>query len=1160
MELALRLSFDPSSLARYDREFNPFATVHTTDVKQGINITEGMASKRVPFVREVRGQDGKLLLEAEERVLLFPNALGKTESRDQGETSRQGLVPIRDPCEDICVRVYVHSLHLDDSKDSVADAKVDGEKPYLYTVGPGVRPIVVFLGQVNMPAHVLLRFLISDGTAALANDSQKKKKKGSSDDDAGGQEEFPSTRLKQELVSVATKEGVEIRIDALRQGNAADRALAATLEAMDPEKLMVKGIVHMHASLRATTPETQALTLEERLDLLEDFYISKAPVDREMRKHHKRIHMETASQAYDKYTARENELLQRAWKRYQQAYDEFWETMGDGRLRFGKTVLAPDAPHMARFRLPFWLNGADRLPFAEWWLRTLPQNAPHLPRATLGTERFLRNTLEIGINHMGLTVAEFSASARDVLQGARNLSQEQRSAYLDRTSKTWGRFVRCLEALFAALMAPAHACRYSSDGRYVNALYRLLRVDVETPQHDTAAGVSDDGDCEDLEKLMIIIWAILITGRDGGELGSGGRGWSDSLVATARHLLQHYCDFNTFGSVRGAQLADASPEDEEGIIGTAEDLTEDIGGHMYATAAPLSIVARRYNKNRAFVQDCLDDSLRRKGVDLGEIVTRHFEDNVLGQWSQEGTPERAFLRALWNQAPCVILEMTGRQEPLMMPLEHYFGLSEETLQRIAERASMIEVLQRWPRPQEHKHRHSSQTLYQEQMRSMGNAAPYMFQKRILVRDSYKNASARHLTGFGRRSATGASYTLNCMNKIFGHLYCVCPSKKTHGPPVRLFLDNNCDDAVYVPVPTSITTAYLLDENGQRSQELEDAFMKVVKRFIPYSSFPGDDKSTASSAASALAASSSSSSSFVNSGMSFGGRPFLCHDHSKDVLSRAHPAAPVGELVVRVPPNGAVAETMRKLYGPQRREWATTVRSRIISQGRAGITSSDQIEAIWRHVSSGAGIVGDVKVYTERVAPWFSDSAFASFERRVRFIVDEHKSTPANIVGSKHAGFYRQGDTPGLLWRISQFIASNGIDESVITPERFLAGYHVELEHGKRHYADRLQGEPGLSLLNVTDDEEETTFKIALAHLVENPGLRDGQGNVIIPDYYEALHRMETDTNRLWALQNIHRPSAFTSTRQQGGDDGVTTLLSFAQTTEASLLAFGAHNL
>ncbi len=63
----------------------------------------------------------------------------------------------------------------------------------------------------------------------------------------------------------------------------------------------------------------------------------------------------------------------------------------------------------------------------------------------------------------------------------------------------------------------------------------------------------------------------------------------------------------------------------------------------------------------------------------------------------------------------------------------------------------------------------------------------------------------------------------------------------------------------------------------------------------------------------------------------------------------------------------------------------------------------------------------------------------------------------------------------------------GVDFSVISPEEFRMGLAVELEHGL-HDLDT----------NVTGDNEQTTGKIAWAHLKE------------IPDYYTRLLKMEQE--------------------------------------------------
>lgn len=75
-----------------------------------------------------------------------------------------------------------------------------------------------------------------------------------------------------------------------------------------------------------------------------------------------------------------------------------------------------------------------------------------------------------------------------------------------------------------------------------------------------------------------------------------------------------------------------------------------------------------------------------------------------------------------------------------------------------------------------------------------------------------------------------------------------------------------------------------------------------------------------------------------------------------------------------------------------------------------------------------------------------------------------------------------GEAIGIDWSTAEFDVG-----------QFRMGLGVELEHG-RH-------DPGT---NVTDDDEHTTGKIALAHLKE------------FPDYYTRLAAMEAEADRYWS--------------------------------------------
>jgi hypothetical protein len=74
-----------------------------------------------------------------------------------------------------------------------------------------------------------------------------------------------------------------------------------------------------------------------------------------------------------------------------------------------------------------------------------------------------------------------------------------------------------------------------------------------------------------------------------------------------------------------------------------------------------------------------------------------------------------------------------------------------------------------------------------------------------------------------------------------------------------------------------------------------------------------------------------------------------------------------------------------------------------------------------------------------------------------------------------------GERVGIDWSASRFDA-----------EQFRMGLDVELEHGRRDVDT-----------NVSDDDETTTGKIALAHLNE------------FPDYYTRLENMEEEAKRHW---------------------------------------------
>ncbi len=76
------------------------------------------------------------------------------------------------------------------------------------------------------------------------------------------------------------------------------------------------------------------------------------------------------------------------------------------------------------------------------------------------------------------------------------------------------------------------------------------------------------------------------------------------------------------------------------------------------------------------------------------------------------------------------------------------------------------------------------------------------------------------------------------------------------------------------------------------------------------------------------------------------------------------------------------------------------------------------------------------------------------------------------------------------------------DGSPFDVEQFRIGLGVELEHGRRD-----------ATTNVSDDDEDTTGKIAWAHLNE------------FPDYYTRLAAMEAEAERYWSERGRLSPES-----------------------------------
>jgi hypothetical protein len=169
------------------------------------------------------------------------------------------------------------------------------------------------------------------------------------------------------------------------------------------------------------------------------------------------------------------------------------------------------------------------------------------------------------------------------------------------------------------------------------------------------------------------------------------------------------------------------------------------------------------------------------------------------------------------------------------------------------------------------------------------------------------------------------------------------------------------------------------------------------------------------------------------------------------------------------------------------------------------------------LQAGAG-VGKMSIYSERVLPWLSDNLCAHFERNVRFEINDHAASKSLIRSNQplHSNTRLDLLMETKCTSMEEIMDSLQVNQEIILPDRLRAGVNVELEHGTKfvHWQ-----------ANVTRDDLRKTAQIALAHLIENPGLRDiTTGKYLIPDYYHMLADMEKKADDLW--KGLRKPAIF----------------------------------
>lgn len=1066
MEVVVSFTVDGDGLLGWPTEYNPRLVVHTTDPTQRMSVTHGKAFNEVPLI-ESPSQKGSFF--SRYPVTFSPPLESDSSSEDESsdedaifntsdseaskKTPRQPPpeFPINDPMADLCIALYVDSRSFSSNLPVPASEeeakKQKGIDPLPYTVA---------MGQIYIPWHVLLRFAVSDGHAEAARKDYDLMSTPLDPFIA-----FPSTTMKQEFSSLVTRDGIAYRI-AVLESDTETRSLAVELRAMDKAQLAHKATLRVHMAFISTrgAPRT---TWGRRLEKIEAFMINNRPHPDEPRKKGLDRFVD-ACRRYDQETYERDQEYNEAMKRYMTVYDQLWnidETTKVLRLSLpnentslskgalgggggGVTHFTPDVPSMKRFHLPTWVLGEERIPFVKLWTGTLPGMARHLPEATKHTEHWVKHLLDIGIKRANITSEEFVATIRTFTSDAAKQSLETLRKGAEIGTVEHNSLIRCIEALSYTVLLISHVCRYNNDVRHANkkiskgdlrkmaedATYNTLFIyDVESPQIDVQAGIASDADCEDDELAAAFLASLIEFGRLNGDAKTGGRGWTVDIAAAAFDALKLIVHFNHFGAVKGAQLSDAKDnENDEGFVRSREDLEGAIGGHTYQFGSTIPFLEERYRKNSVLV-------MQVTGRDLAAIL-RRYVDGVLGAWIPvEDATRLELLRIVWASLPAFVNEGTGRQEPLLLPLEMYFGKTEELLKRTASHASEIEVLRIWPRkklPSASTQTGAATKEQQPSVHSLGEALPYSFQRRILSESRYTidpQSGARverQLSPFYTRLGVSVSSKLELIDsKAFNHMIWVSPSRMTYGPLLREYLEPD-GDAIPMPLPSHLRETY------EGTQHSSDIMGQRMRRMIPVDvTFAHRSTSAALSSYDSkiakMSAMNATGSLFVHSsapGSPSSERgentPDALHTLSSDffastlvrsnatddtnnrLLSKGSTAGVDISNVksvhkVYVSSESAVARVMRSAGKSDTNRWET------LAPGRLNVRyeSTEQAHQLHDLIASSKG-VSEVEIVHERMRESLPEMLSAYFKRRVAFIIDDDKASPLGPVKQSSA--------------------------------------------------------------------------------------------------------------------------------------------------------------
>ena len=166
-------------------------------------------------------------------------------------------------------------------------------------------------------------------------------------------------------------------------------------------------------------------------------------------------------------------------------------------------------------------------------------------------------------------------------------------------------FTDVVAAITTMICIPSISLRYIADTGYVvkTGLFGANSVEKEVIESFNDALRVGGDDCEGLGNLNGRMSFFIKSGNPKKQENSKGSptwrrkgGWESPLLDRMQRVLHIYVGFGSLGSVTGAKLADSKKKAGPLVIDSTDDLSSNIGGHMWFMLMPLCRAEQMINR------------------------------------------------------------------------------------------------------------------------------------------------------------------------------------------------------------------------------------------------------------------------------------------------------------------------------------------------------------------------------------------------------------------------------------------------------------------------------------------------------------------------------------------------------------------------------------